>query len=169
MYNTDMANSPFFSGRISQELYDCVQRHIEVTGEGKTDILKNALAQYINFDLDNIKTKGTTPKIIHDIEEIKEDIKLLTERIEKLELPKAKKIESKKENKEKLPLFPHEETTEGIYSYKDVMEKLNISDGKLKKIYERGTDIKQSGMIWSPMKEKGKRRFKAKKITDDNK
>lgn len=43
--------SPFFSGRIPQELSDRIQQHCTETGESKTQVLLNALSKYLDFPI----------------------------------------------------------------------------------------------------------------------
>jgi len=43
--------SPFFSGRIPQELYDRIENHIKLTGESKTQVLITALSKYVGYEL----------------------------------------------------------------------------------------------------------------------
>lgn len=43
-----MPSSPFFSGRIPQDLYDAIEKHRKDSGESKTDVLVKALSVYIN-------------------------------------------------------------------------------------------------------------------------
>lgn len=57
--------SPFFSGRIPQELFERIEQHVQSTGESKSQILVNALSQYLGLELPasnssevaNIKTR----------------------------------------------------------------------------------------------------------------
>ncbi len=59
--------SPFFSGRIPQELFDRIEQRTQSTGESKSQILVNALSQYLGLELPvsnssevaNIKTRLT--------------------------------------------------------------------------------------------------------------
>ncbi|NES93407.1 hypothetical protein [Okeania sp. SIO2B9] len=71
-----MAISPFYSGRIPQELFDHIENFREVSGEGKTDLLIKALAQYTGFELDKVTPK--TPPI-------REELNSIYERLENLE------------------------------------------------------------------------------------
>jgi hypothetical protein len=57
--------SPFFSGRIPQDLYDHIEQHTQETGESKTQILINALSAYLghklpvssSLEIEGIKTR----------------------------------------------------------------------------------------------------------------
>jgi len=69
-----MAN-PFFSGRISQELYDRVDQHIKESGEGKTQILINALSQYLGIEIST--SKSSTDLFLSELESLKERVSLL--------------------------------------------------------------------------------------------
>ena len=44
-----MATKPFYSGRISQELFDHIEQFRTKSGEGKTELLEEALAAYTGF------------------------------------------------------------------------------------------------------------------------
>ena len=50
--------SPFFSGRIPQELYDRLDQHVKESGEGKTQILINALSQYLGIEISTPKSSS---------------------------------------------------------------------------------------------------------------
>ena len=47
-----MTSNPFFSGRIPQGLYDRIEEYRQQTEESKTEILIRALAQYVNYSLE---------------------------------------------------------------------------------------------------------------------
>lgn len=49
--------SPFFSGRIPQELFDHVEAHRKSTDESKTDVLVKALTAYTGFESSNSSDK----------------------------------------------------------------------------------------------------------------
>lgn len=55
-----MAPSPFFSGRIPQNLHDAIEKRIAETGESKTNILVNALAAYLEHQIEPIKTTSNS-------------------------------------------------------------------------------------------------------------
>jgi hypothetical protein len=70
--------SPFFSGRIPQELYDRVDQHIKESGEGKTQILINALSQYLGIEISKPKSSGVnTDLFFSELESLKERVSLL--------------------------------------------------------------------------------------------
>ncbi len=70
--------SPFFSGRIPQELYDRVDQHINDSGEGKTQILINALSQYLGIESPKPKSNGiNTDLFLSELESLKERVTLL--------------------------------------------------------------------------------------------
>ena len=70
--------SPFFSGRIPQELYDRVDQHIKESGEGKTQILINALSQYLGVEISMPKPSGVnTDLFLNELESLKERVSLL--------------------------------------------------------------------------------------------
>lgn len=47
-----MSPNPFFSGRISQQLFDAVEKHRQQSGESKTDVLVKALSAYVNAPIE---------------------------------------------------------------------------------------------------------------------
>ena len=70
--------SPFFSGRIPQELYDRIDQHIKESGEGKTQILINALSQYLGFEISTPKSSSVnTDLFLSELESLKERVSLL--------------------------------------------------------------------------------------------
>jgi hypothetical protein len=64
--------SPFFSGRIPQDLYDRIEQHTKETGENKTQVLINALSTYLSYEVPKLGKSN-----IADIELIKDRISLL--------------------------------------------------------------------------------------------
>ena len=70
--------SPFFSGRIPQELYDRIEQHIKESGEGKTQILINALSQYLGIEISTPKSSNVnTDLFLIELESLKERVSLL--------------------------------------------------------------------------------------------
>ena len=70
--------SPFFSGRIPQELYDRVDQHIKESGEGKTQILINALSQYLGVEISTPKSSNiNTDLFLSELESLKDRVSLL--------------------------------------------------------------------------------------------
>ena len=70
--------SPFFSGRIPQELYDRVDQHVKEFGEGKTQILINALSQYLGVEISTLKSSNVnTDLLLSELESLKDRISLL--------------------------------------------------------------------------------------------
>ncbi|MFA9201982.1 MAG: hypothetical protein ACEQSC_00320 [Candidatus Nanopelagicaceae bacterium] len=69
--------SPFFSGRIPQELHDRVDQHIKESGEGKTQILINALSQYLGVEISKPKSSGVNADFFSELESLKERVSLL--------------------------------------------------------------------------------------------
>ena len=81
-----MAN-PFFSGRIPQELYNRVDQHVKESGEGKTQILINALSQYLGVEISTPKSSNVnTDLLLSELESLKERVSLL-ERSQSKQLP----------------------------------------------------------------------------------
>lgn len=77
-----MSTSPFFSGRIPQELYDKAEEHCKDAGKKKTDLLVEALSTYLNFP---VRTQ-TTNFVPQPAEVTKEMFELLQQQVNKLEL-----------------------------------------------------------------------------------
>lgn len=71
-----MPSNPFYSGRIPPELLDAIEKHRELTGESKTDLLIKALSQYVGFQLE--EKEPELPPIHHKLDEV-------FRRLEKLE------------------------------------------------------------------------------------
>ena len=70
--------SPFFSGRIPQELYDRLDQHVKESGEGKTQILINALSQYLGVEISTPKSSGVNIDLfLNELESLKERVGLL--------------------------------------------------------------------------------------------
>ena len=70
--------SPFFSGRIPQELYDRVDQHVKESGEGKTQILINALSQYLGVEISTPKSSGVNIDLfLNELESLKDRVSLL--------------------------------------------------------------------------------------------
>lgn len=69
--------SPFFSGRIPQELYDRVDQHIKESGEGKTQILINALSQYLGVEISTPKPSNINDLFLSELESLKERVSSL--------------------------------------------------------------------------------------------
>lgn len=76
-----MAISPFFSGRIPQELYDKAEEFCKETGKKKTELLVEALSKYLDFPLAT-QTISFTPQIP---EVTKEMFECLQEQVNRLE------------------------------------------------------------------------------------
>ena len=70
--------SPFFSGRIPQELYDRVDQHVKESGEGKTQILINALSQYLGIEISTSKSININIDLFFsELESLKDRVGLL--------------------------------------------------------------------------------------------
>jgi len=80
-----MASNPFFSGRIPQELLDQVEKHIQDTGESKTNILIQALAAYLNFPIQlSNSSNSTLEKRLNDLEQQVEKLLSLNDDISEI-------------------------------------------------------------------------------------
>jgi hypothetical protein len=73
-----MAN-PFFSGRIPQSLYDKVEQHINESGKSKTELLINALSNYLDFPVETKQTNNSNEELWIVVKELQERIKKLEE------------------------------------------------------------------------------------------
>ena len=70
--------SPFFSGRIPQELYDRLDQHVKESGEGKTQILINALSQYLGIEISTPRSSNVnTDLLLSELESLKDRVSLL--------------------------------------------------------------------------------------------
>ncbi|MBD0264237.1 MAG: hypothetical protein ICV78_16355 [Tolypothrix sp. Co-bin9] len=76
-----MSISPFFSGRIPQELYDKADQYCKETGKKRTELLIEALSTYLNFP---VKTQ-TTNFVPQPAEVTKEMFNSLQEQVNRLE------------------------------------------------------------------------------------
>lgn len=72
-----MAN-PFFSGRIPQNLHDKIEEYISESGKSKTELLIDALSNYLDFPVEIKQTNSNNDELWIVVKE-------LQERIEKLE------------------------------------------------------------------------------------
>ena len=72
----------FFSGRIPQELHDHVVNFCEAEGKSKTDILRESLAQYTNFELNSKKDQINSLPWNQTVNELKDKIVELTDIID---------------------------------------------------------------------------------------
>ena len=80
-----MASNPFLSGRIPQELLNRVEKHIQDTGESKTNILIQALAAYLNFPIQlSNSSSSTLEKRLNDLEQQVEKLLSLDKDISKI-------------------------------------------------------------------------------------
>jgi hypothetical protein len=67
--------SPFFSGRIPQELYDRIDQCVKETGQNKTQIMINALSAYLGVEI----SRPTNSNFVSELEQIKERLTVLEE------------------------------------------------------------------------------------------
>lgn len=75
-----MPASPFFSGRIPQELLDAVEKHRALTGESKTDVLVRSLAKYVSYELPEVEI--VEPPIQLQIDEILQRLEAIETELE---------------------------------------------------------------------------------------
>jgi preprotein translocase subunit SecD len=61
--------SPFFSGRIPQELSDRISQHCAETGESKTQVLINALSKYLDFPIKPPASTGISVEMFTKLEQ----------------------------------------------------------------------------------------------------
>ena len=167
-----MSGNPFYSGRISPELFDHIEKYKEKTGETKTEILIRALSAYTGFALPTNEIALDNPLIerIELLEKIvKQNQSLIAsheEAITKIQVQKIAPAEDKTETivTEELPLFAKNNSkTEEILSTKEATQKCGIGsdatipawrrDNKLPKIYngyriEFDHEHKTKGFFW---------------------
>jgi len=127
-----MAN-PFFSGRIPQELYDRVDQRIKESGESKTQILINALSQYLGVEIST--PKSSTNLFLNELESLKERVSLL-ERSQ----PKQLSLLSG-DNSDDNKLITHDNTTDNnvrILTSKEVTELTGIPRGTFEDRHRSG-------------------------------
>jgi hypothetical protein len=68
-----MAN-PFFSGRIPQSLYDRVEQYISESGKNKTELLINALSNYLDFPVETKQTNNSNDELWVVVKELQEKL-----------------------------------------------------------------------------------------------
>ena len=74
-----MAN-PFFSGRIPQNLHDRVEQYISESGKSKTELLINALSNYLDFPVEAKQTNNSNDELWIVVKELQERIEKLEQR-----------------------------------------------------------------------------------------
>ncbi len=78
-----MSTSPFFSGRIPQELYDKADEYCKETGKKRTELLIEALSTYLNFPV-KTQTTNFVPQPAEVTKEMFESLQQQVNRLEKL-------------------------------------------------------------------------------------
>lgn len=78
-----MPSNPFFSGRIPPELLDAIEKHRQLTGESKTDLLIKALSQYVGFQLE--EKEDLVPPLYEELNLVKEDLSKVFSKLNRLE------------------------------------------------------------------------------------
>lgn len=61
--------SPFFSGRIPEDLNERIQQHCAETGESKTQVLHNALSKYLDFPIKPLITTTISTERFNQLEQ----------------------------------------------------------------------------------------------------
>lgn len=145
-----MAN-PFFSGRIPQSLYDKVEQYISESGKSKTELLINALSNYLDFPVEAKQANNSN-------EELWIVVKELQERMEKLEqgsiskdviIPDNKDITKTNTNPEQLSFLknesikPDKEADAKFLTTKELLDLPEIKELDTKKIYSSINNAKQ--------------------------
>lgn len=94
-----MATKPFFSGRIPRDLFNAIEKHIQKTNETKTQVLVNALVEYLELPSPR-ETEEINKDKINSLENLvnthQQIIKQLENRISKLELGEKPPINDQK-------------------------------------------------------------------------
>jgi hypothetical protein len=141
-----MAN-PFFSGRIPQNLHDRVEQYISESGKSKTELLINALSNYLDFPVEVKQTNSSNDELWIVVKE-------LQERIEKLEQGSTKESVIMADNNdnteintnpEQLSLLKEGETKTNtkLLTTKEVIELPNIRKLDTQKIKIKLNNAKQ--------------------------
>jgi hypothetical protein len=141
-----MAN-PFFSGRIPQGLYDKAEQYISESGKSKTDLLINALSNYLDFPVEAKQANNSSDKLWIVVKE-------LQERMEKLEqgsitkdviIADNKDIIKTNTNSEQLSLLENESIKPDIkfLTTKELLDLPEIKRLDTKKIYSGINNAKQ--------------------------
>ena len=99
--------SPFFSGRIPQELYDRVDQHVKESGEGKTQILINALSQYLGFEISK-PAIANTDLFLSELEQIKGRLTALEESARSPRTDQLSLLDLEPDNGDKTPVIKKE-------------------------------------------------------------
>lgn len=73
--------SPFFSGRIPQELMDRIEANMEMTGKSKTEILVSALSLYLGSPQSKEKSENDIEKLWSAIAKLQHDVAALKEKV----------------------------------------------------------------------------------------
>lgn len=84
--------SPFIGGRIPQDLHNHLKSHMEQTGEKLTDILKTALASYLNHPL-AVPTTPATEVTNERFSDLESRIEVLEETVRKIAFQEVKTSE----------------------------------------------------------------------------
>jgi hypothetical protein len=141
-----MAN-PFFSGRIPQSLYDKAEQYISESGKSKTDLLINALSNYLDFPVEAKQANNSSDELWIVVKE-------LQERMEKLEqgsitkdviIADNKDIIKTNTNFEQLSLLENESIKPDIkfLTTKELLDLPEIKRLDTKKIYSSINNAKQ--------------------------
>ena len=82
-----MTANPFFSGRIPQGLYERIEEYRKKTNQSKTDILIRALAQYVEYKLEDqpsiLPIQKTFDEIFQRLDLIEKELSTLTHKEKK--------------------------------------------------------------------------------------
>ena len=77
-----MAGNPFFSGRIPKELNEQIIKHCEKTGKSKTQVLVEALSNYLNIPIPETNHKIDN-RVEKELTDLRERMQLLEETVYK--------------------------------------------------------------------------------------
>lgn len=128
--NKHLMANPFFSGRIPQKLYDKVEQYISESGKSKTELLVNALSNYLDFPVEAKQTNNGNDELWIAIKE-------LQERIEKLEQGSITKDVIKVDNKDITKTNTNSEQLSLLKNTEDIIENKEKSfQGELLEINE---------------------------------
>jgi hypothetical protein len=96
-----MTTKPFFSGRIPQELFNCVEEHSKKTGISKTDILVKALSLFLDrpIESDSLSNKELTERILKIEQQLKSIDVIKTDNIDNDKPQQLSLLNSSDDNK----------------------------------------------------------------------
>lgn len=165
---------PFIAARVPQILVDKLEEHVKESGQGKTDIIVNALAQYLGCSIDVPEETRAVDRLVaveKELTELKIRVGVLEKPTEKTPPPQIENqrvlsfetlsidntVDSQTENTEK--------TTEGIkevsntkpdndlLTNRQISEVTGIKFETVRGRYKKSIPIEYQGKRYAPIKE----------------